>query len=304
MAQRLPDGYVFDPADPRAPSEAQWAAMTAAERARVVAMLPAEVPWELCPPEGDWHLDTKVTAKGTLNDFFKRSGRRIYVSSELAVFYPQEPRFSPDVLAVLDVDPQPRTKWVVAAEGKGLDLVIEVHHEGDRTKDYRTNVERYARLGVAEYFIFDVGVIDLRGYRLEPPARAYRPILPQAGRWASAVLGLDLLIEGSRMRFFHGNAPLLESAELVDRLGKMLDEALAKKQETVREAEERARLAEEEAGQAKEEAGQAKEEAGQAKEEAGQAKEEAGQAKERVAELERQLREVQAENERLRSGRR
>src|SRR5277367_4653579 len=99
MVQRLPAGYVFDPADPRAPSEEQWAAMIAAERATVVAMLPAEVPWELSPPEGDWHLDTKVTAKSTLSDFFKRSGRRIYVSSELAVFYPQEPRFSPDVLA-------------------------------------------------------------------------------------------------------------------------------------------------------------------------------------------------------------
>src|SRR5271155_5556399 len=121
MAQRLPEGYVFDPADPRAPSEAQWAAMTPAERARVVSMLPNEVPWELNPSEGDWHQDVKIEARQILRDFFHRSGRRIYVSSEIAVFYPGEPRFSPDLLAVLDVDPHQRTKWAVAQEGKGLD---------------------------------------------------------------------------------------------------------------------------------------------------------------------------------------
>jgi hypothetical protein len=135
MAQHLPGGYVFDPEDPRAPTDEQWAAMTAAERARVVSMLPAEVPWDLMPPEGDWHRETKEKATGTLDDFFRKSGGRVYVSSELAVFYPGEPRFCPDVLAVRDVDPHPRTKWVVSDEGHGLDLVIEVHHEGDRTKD-------------------------------------------------------------------------------------------------------------------------------------------------------------------------
>jgi hypothetical protein len=59
MVQQLPGGYVFDPADPRAPTDDQWAVMTPAERARVVAMLPAEVPWELMPPEGDAHREAK-----------------------------------------------------------------------------------------------------------------------------------------------------------------------------------------------------------------------------------------------------
>jgi Uma2 family endonuclease len=264
MAQRLPAGYVIDPADPRSPSMEEWAAMTAAERAKVVAMLPAEVPWELSPPEGDWHIDAKVRVRGTLNEFFRRAGRRIYVSNELAVFYPREPRFSPDILAVLDVDPHPRTKWVVVDEGKGLDLVIEVHHEGDRKKDYETNVERYARLGIAEYFIFDVGAVDLRGYRLSASRPStYVPILPQSGRWTSTVLGLDLALEDDRIRFFHGTAALLEATELAAQLGKMLDEALVKKGEAVRGAKE---------------------------------------AEARIAELEQRLREVEAENERLRGG--
>src|SRR5689334_17784051 len=207
MAQHLPGTYRLDPGDPRAPSQDAWDRMTPAERARVVAMLPAEVPLELHPPEGDVHRKAKTRTADTLDAFFRRIGRKIYVSSELGVFYPDEPRFSPDVFAVLDVDPHPRTKWTVSAEGKGLDLVIEVHYAGDTAKDYELNVERYARLGVTEYFIFDRAKLSLRGYRLPQPAdaarggrgRVYRPILPQQGRYTSEVLGLDLMIENDKL---------------------------------------------------------------------------------------------------------
>ena len=46
MTQHLPESYVFNAADPRAPSHEQWSAMAPVERARVVAMLPARVPHE------------------------------------------------------------------------------------------------------------------------------------------------------------------------------------------------------------------------------------------------------------------
>jgi hypothetical protein len=61
-----------------------------------------------------------------LDGFFRRTGRKIYLSSELAIFYPGERRFAPDLLAVADVDPHERSSWVVAAEGKGLDFVLEI----------------------------------------------------------------------------------------------------------------------------------------------------------------------------------
>lgn len=245
MVQSLPGSYRVDPADPRAPPQDVWDRMTAEERARVVAMLPAEVPIELQPPEGDFHRVAKTRTTDTLDAFFRRIGRKIYVSSEIAVFYPNEPRFSPDVLAVLDVEPHPRTIWTVAAEGKGLDVVIEVHYAGDTTKDYEQNVERYARLGVREYFIFDRAKLGLRGYRLPQPdeaarggrARTYRPILPQQGRYTSEVLGLDLMIEGEKLRFLLGMAEIPEAEELVVKLGAMLDQVLSNKQD----AEERAR---------------------------------------------------------------
>src|SRR5262245_50799729 len=140
MVLRLPDAYSFDPADPRAPSEEVWERMSPEERAQVVAMLPSEFMLEAQPPEGDPHSKAASGTRFTLEAFFRRIGRKIYVSSNLAVFYPGERSFAPDVLAVRDVEPHDREKWVVTTEGKGLDLVIEVHVSGDRKKDEIENV--------------------------------------------------------------------------------------------------------------------------------------------------------------------
>jgi Uma2 family endonuclease len=255
MVQRLPAGYIFDPADPRAPAVDQWEQMLPAERARVLAMLPAEVPLELIPNEGDPHRKAKRGALDALDGFFRRTGRKIYLSSELSVYYPAERRFAPDLLAVVDVEPHERSSWVVATEGKGLDFVLEVHVAGDRTKDEKTNVERYARLGIPEYFFFDRARLRLAGYRLladapagakGAPVRAYQRMMPQSGRFASSVLGLDLALDGSRLRFFAGNALLEDADEMIARLGSMLDKVIAGQEEAERLAEEFAtKLAEE-----------------------------------------------------------
>jgi Uma2 family endonuclease len=250
VVQPIAADYRFNPEDPRAPTTAQWARMSAAERARVVDMLPAQVPVELALPEGDAHRKAKTGTIDALDGFFRRIGRKVYLSSELAVFYPGEQRFAPDVLAVLDVEPYERMKWVVEAEGKGLDLVIEVHVAGDFAKDHQGNVERYARLGIREYFVFDRGRLRLHGYRLPHAeegergrARTYQRIVPQAGRFASEVLGLDLVLEGARLRFLLGNAPLEEADEVIVRLGGMLNQVIAHKEEAEQRAEKQLRRA-------------------------------------------------------------
>jgi Uma2 family endonuclease len=245
MVLSLPDLYRFDPADPRAPSEDQWERMSLEERARVVRMLPSEFTIDaLPPPEGDSHSKAASGTRSTLETFFRRIGRKIYISSNLAVYYPGERCFAPDVLAVRDVEPLDRESWVVATEGRGLDLVIEVHVSGNRRKDEIQNVERYARLGIAEYFIFDRGRRLLRGYRLpgtseagEARWRSYQPILPQEGRLPSEVLGLDLMLEGERLRFFYGVATVLEADELIGKLGAALNEALASKEDAEHRAQ-------------------------------------------------------------------
>lgn len=213
-------------------------------------MLPIAVPIELHPPEGDLHRIVVTRTTDTLEAYFRSIQRKVYVSSELAVYYPAEPRFSPDVLAVRDAPLRERDTWVVATEGKGLDLVIEVHCKGDTDKDFKTNVDRYSRLGIEEYFIFDRTRLSLRGYRLppveperSPRGRAYRRILSEQGRYSSEVLGLDLAVEAAKLRFWIGTATVPEAEELIGKLGTMLDEVILHKQD----AEERAQAAEERA---------------------------------------------------------
>jgi hypothetical protein len=171
------------------------------------------------------------------------------------VFYPGQPRIVPDLLAVLDVEPHERMKWVVSDEGKGLDLVLEVMASGTGAKDLDQNVARFAALGIPEYFVFDRTRARLFGWRLpEPNAPSYRPIVPQDGRWTSGVLGLDLVPEGSRVRFYYGTAPLLEADELLARANAMLSEMLERKEEAERRAAAEAERAAAEAERAAAEA--------------------------------------------------
>ncbi|MEO0322846.1 MAG: Uma2 family endonuclease [Myxococcota bacterium] len=244
--------YVVDPTDPRAPSRAVWESLSQAERRRVVAALPSELPLA-GPPEGDFHRLPKEQAREALEEHFGRRGRSVYVGSELPVYYPSEPVIAPDLFVVFDVPPQPRDRWVVADEGKGLDFVLEVHLRGDRTKDYERNVELFARLGIREYFVFDAGRTRLSGFSLAD--ETYRPIVPQSGRWRSDVLDLDLTFDGAgHFRFHFGEAWLPFGIEVRDRLRRDLGSAVRRAEEEARRAEEEARRAEEEARRAEEEA--------------------------------------------------
>ncbi|MBZ4419231.1 Uma2 family endonuclease [Myxococcus sp. RHSTA-1-4] len=200
--------------------------MTPDEQARVYAALPGEVTdEEMSPPEGDRHFLPKARALDTLKGHFEREGRRVYVSCALPTYYPDEPRFAPDLLVVADVEPHARDKWVVSAEGKGLDFVLEVHAGGDRKKDAERNVARYARLRIPEYFIYDGAKLKLRGYRLPgPKARKYVSIKPVKGRFPSKRLGLELQVEGDRLRFYENGVRLLESAEQINEMLKLIGE--------------------------------------------------------------------------------
>jgi Uma2 family endonuclease len=230
-----------------APSAEAWEALSPAERAAVVAALPGEVTYdEMALPEGDRHSRPKARALDVLRGYFSRQRRRIYLASELPIYYPAEPRFAPDLMAVLDAEDVERDKWIVSAEGKGLDWVLEVHVGGDRKKDAEQNVARYARLGVPEYFLYDRAQNRLAAYRLpSPDARVYTPIIPNHGLYESRVLGLDVQVDEDRLRFYAGTALLLESDELVARLQKMFDDAQRRADEEARLREQEKRLREE-----------------------------------------------------------
>ena len=49
--------------------------------------------------------------------------------------------------------------------------------------------------------------------------------------YSSAILGLDLGLEDSRLRFFAGSAVLEDADEMIGRLGGMVDGAIARQEE-------------------------------------------------------------------------
>jgi Uma2 family endonuclease len=257
------------------------------ERARVVESLPGEVTWdEMAMPEGDRHFQAKVRTLDVLKGYFGRQRRKVYLGAELPVYYPAEPRFAPDLLAVLDVETQEREKWVVSHEGKGLDWVMEVHVGGDRKKDAVYNVKRYARLGIPEYFIYDRSRERLEGYRLATPeAREYTRLEPRQGRLVSEVLGLELEVADDKLRLWAGNALLLESGEMLARAMERLEELARQREEDALLREEAERRREEVERRLAAEARWREEEA------------------RRREELERRLAELQAEMERLQNRR-
>jgi len=220
--------------------------MTEAERAEVRATLPSEFPL-LAVPEGDPHFNAKVNARDTLRRHFERIGRKVYLACELPVYYPDEAMFAPDIIAVRDVELKERMSWIVSDEKKGLDLAIEVHVAGDKRKDVERNVERYARLKIPEYFVFEWSRRRLTGYRLRDGGKSsYQAIIPQAGRYTSLVLGLELAVVESGLRFFYGIGQVPDADQLIRQLEGMVSQVEARAEEEARMREEETRKREEE----------------------------------------------------------
>ena len=282
--------YRIDPDDPRAPPLELWQQLSPSERARIVAELPSEL--ELGPPEGDAHRIPKQRALEALDTFFKRAGRRVYLSSELPVYYPGERMFAPDLIAVLDVEPHERASWVVAQEGRGLDFALEVTLSGSRRKDLQDNVARFAALGIPEYFVFERLARRIHGYRLVEAGAAYAPIVPQRGRWSSNVLGLEIGVEDQRFRFYIGSAVVPEANELVERahqLAGQLQERVAELELLLERAEQRADQQRELVQQAEQRVQLERELAQQAEQRVQLERREREQAEQRLLELEREL---------------
>jgi Uma2 family endonuclease len=240
-APLLPDAI---PAEaPTAPTEEAWARMSPEQREQAVEALLAsesleEIEEREAMAEGDPHLDAKMGIRNTLRGHFGRLGRRIYVGADIKVYYPGRKGFTPDVIAVTDVDGGQRDCWMVSQEGKGVDLAFEVHYEGDRRKDFETNVVRYAALGIQEYFAYDLRREILKGYRLPRAGADYAPIPFRAGRLGSRVLDLDVALEEGQVRFYQGGALLVTETEIVGKLEHMLETAVSRAEEEIARADQ------------------------------------------------------------------
>lgn len=236
--------------EPVSPSREEWERLTAAERALVVDGLPFVVEHDYMS-EGDTHANVVRESREMLLNHFGGggSGRSVYLGLSVMVHYPSEPGFAPDLFAVFDVPDLERDKYVVLHEGKGLDFALEVLWHGDRGKDLKRNVELFARLGIPEYFVYDRERLKLHGFRLSESG-SYVPLLAQAGRFESRVLGLNLGLEGTRLRFYSGWAPVPLQREVQAALERAVSDAEARAEADAARARAEAARAETEAARA------------------------------------------------------
>jgi Uma2 family endonuclease len=209
------------------PSREEASLLAAAEREEITERIRVSVgAWqETQPPEGTAH---ERAIRGTLDRIerhFRRRHRGLFLASNLLIEYVGEPGFAPDLVAVLDVPVgEERTSWNVAHEGRGLDLVLEVLFHGDQKKDLRANVERYARLGIPEYFVFDGKRSRMSAWRLAPGQENYAPIVPQGGAYPSAVLGVEFAVVDGRLRVFQDGLEVASAEDEIGRLVRLVDD--------------------------------------------------------------------------------
>lgn len=220
---------------PRAPTWAEWNAMTPEAQRRAAEALPAWVPPEESGEmEGDRHEAICDSVKSALRLYFEAAGQPVYVSGGVAVYFPGAFKVSPDVFVVRDATPGPRDSWVVTREGRAPEWALEVLVLGDRVKDLERHVTDYAELGIREYFVFDLRRRRLQGYRLADPAVGiYTRVVPQNGFYRSEVLGLSLVVESDKVRLYHRTARLLDLVEATEQLRDRLNDAQVQHQEAV-----------------------------------------------------------------------
>jgi Uma2 family endonuclease len=170
--------------------------------------------------ETDTHREEIVDLLDALKRRY-RNDPNVYVAGNLFVYYEQGNRsavVSPDVFVVFGVPKRWRRTYKLWVEKKSPSFVIEVTSESTCDEDV-DKMRKYARLGVAEYFLFDpldeYLVPRFQGFRLA--GDRYEPIQPDAdGGLTSRTTGLRLRVEDERLRLVDAatGEPLLRMQEI------------------------------------------------------------------------------------------
>lgn len=216
--------------------------------------------------ESDLHWEVTSYCISALRAWFA-SRPDVYVAGDNFIYYEQgQPKsfVSPDCYVVFDVEMRLRDSYKAWENSGHLpDVVIEITSKSTRSEDTGKKYLMYQNvLQVSEYFLFDPTAdyitTRLRGYRLG--RTGYAPIEPDAqGHLHSEQIGLDLVVEGNRLRFFDpiGGFTFQTYAEIFNRA-----------QEEAHRADTEARRAQEEKQRADAEALRANEQAKRADAEA------------------------------------
>ena len=161
--------------------------------------------------ESDFQLGPLIYALDALRAYFQ--GRDdVYVAGDLFLYYEEgnpSAVVAPDVFVVLGAPNHARASYMLWREPKAPDFVLEITSQSTQVQDQGTKRERYALLGVREYFLYD----PTRDY-LEPMLQGlrlvgnvYRPIPSTTSPEGtlvlrSDVLGLELRLEDETLRLY------------------------------------------------------------------------------------------------------
>lgn len=158
--------------------------------------------------ETNLHWDVTVYATEALRERYK-DRNDVYVASDNFLYYEKNipsSVVSPDCYVVFGVPSGLRDSYKTWEEGGRLpSVVIEITSKKTRKEDTGRKLQTYQNLRVAEYFLFDptADYINARltGYRLG--AQGYELMQPDDwGRLTSQELGLQLMAEGNRLRYY------------------------------------------------------------------------------------------------------
>jgi len=161
--------------------------------------------------ESDFQLGPLIYAIDALRAYFQRRDD-VYVAGDLFLYYEEgnpSAVVAPDVFVVLGAPNRSRSSYMLWREPKAPDFVLEITSQSTRAQDQGTKRERYALLGVQEYFQYD----PTRDY-LEPPLQGFYLVgdtyQPMPGTTSpegtlvlrSDVLGLELRLEEETLRLY------------------------------------------------------------------------------------------------------
>ena len=210
------------------------------------------------------HVNEMLKLLGLLKHHFRHQ-TDVYASANMFLYYVEgDPRscVAPDLFVAKGVvGNHERRTYQVWREGRPPCFVLEVTSDSTRRIDLYKKKDLYARIGVAEYFLF-----DLLGDYLKPPLQGfeldegrYRPLAPLLdGALVSQTLGLTFRPTSEGLRLFETatGEPLLGLQEMAERL-----EVVSEKLETVSEKLEEVTVEREAAEEAARQERRAREEA-------------------------------------------
>jgi Uma2 family endonuclease len=165
------------------------------------------------PMETERHLRQMLLLIDSL-EFAWRDRTDFFVGGSLFLYFSETQSKrndfrGPDVMVVLDTTKRERRAWVVWEEdGKTPNVIIELLSETTEHVDRGEKMRVYARLKVAEYFLFDPLTGVFEGYELDALRGAYARKQPDAlGHLRCAQMDLSL---GKVVSSYHGiQAPWL-----------------------------------------------------------------------------------------------